>query len=1188
VFKATKQRLVTRAGLLITSLILFFSITSFGQSISNEGTDFWAVFPSHVPSGTSLANIVVFITSKEASEVRVKCGTFDSNLIHIEPNTVVPVLVPRPDSYVNLSEANRRLTNRGIHIVVTPGMPKVAAYAHIYAGNRSAASLILPFEALGQKYFSANFTQGSSGVNFLTVVGVMDNTRLIIKRKDGTEEPPIDLNTGDVYEYTSGLSDLTGVSVYVDPTSPSASCTRFAAFSGSSNMVIEDCHPANSSADPLYQQVYPVSSLGKSYGIVPFAGQSYLYRAIATEANTKIYQDGALVTTLENAGDFYSSERLNDAVLVTADKKILVSQYMYSVACASNSGGHAGNGDVDMVLLNPVEFNVNNITVFSSDRENIFEKFLNILIKTNRTSTFKINGNVPPATWTPLLSNPLYSYAQIPVTDQNLTLSADVGFNAIAYGYGRTESYAYSAGTNLAANNYLTVINKTTSQESPDGCVGVPHTLKITLPYEPTSITWSLDNATPQSHLELIEKVEQADGTYLYFYDSPYPVSTYALGQHTIDVVAPASDVALCIAIDPNVHYEFTIYNLPVAGFTTDVAAACVNEDVKFSSVPDPSGVIVSNWIWNFGDGTPSVDEPNPVHQYTSEGNYQATLLVKSVNGCFSDPIPAQTLQINPLPQSDFILPPNGCGNTAIVIADQSKISPVLFPESKIVKWTWDFGDGTPPEERTDNLPFSHIFAAKGTYSVSLITTSAEGCESAKTSKNILINDLPVANFTLPDVCFADASATFTNTSTDASGGGGLVSYQWDFGDVNATAANPNISNARTGRHQYNVPGTYLVRLTVTNSNGCKSVSSQNFIVNGRVAVADFIIRNEGNPLCSGNDVVITNGFSALSGRIVKLEIYQDAARHPGTISKTVMHPKDNEEIRLTYDVFGGNDDQDFTIRVVGFTGDNTLCTNEVSKVITLKPVPQVVFNDLAPVCDADGSVSVALASETSGIIGSGAYTSNGRGLAPDGRFNPKLAGVGSHNITYSYTSDNGCSASISKTIEVYQSPIADAGETLYTLLGDKITIPAKASGENLKYEWSPALGLNQTDVLNPVASPDIDTEYTLTVTTQPNGCTAISKVLVKVLQPIKPPNAFSPNGDHVNDVWQIANLESYPNATVEVFTRNGSKVFFSNRYNVPFDGNYQNEPLPVGVYYYVINPGNGRKTITGSLTIIR
>jgi len=130
-------------------------------------------------------------------------------------------------------------------------------------------------------------------------------------------------------------------------------------------------------------------------------------------------------------------------------------------------------------------------------------------------------------------------------------------------------------------------------------------------------------------------------------------------------------------------------------------------------------------------------------------------------------------------------------------------------------------------------------------------------------------------------------------------------------------------------------------------------------------------------------------------------------------------------------------------------------------------------------------------------------------------------------------------------------------------------------------------VGLDHDNILNPVAFPEKDTDYSLLVTTA-EGCTVTTLITVKVLQALVPPNSFTPNGDGFNDFWTVKYLESYPNATIEVFNRNGTRVFFSNGYKVPFDGNFKNEPLPVGVYYYIINPRNGRKTVTGPLTIIR
>ncbi|MGC8064221.1 MAG: gliding motility-associated C-terminal domain-containing protein, partial [Sediminibacterium sp.] len=71
-------------------------------------------------------------------------------------------------------------------------------------------------------------------------------------------------------------------------------------------------------------------------------------------------------------------------------------------------------------------------------------------------------------------------------------------------------------------------------------------------------------------------------------------------------------------------------------------------------------------------------------------------------------------------------------------------------------------------------------------------------------------------------------------------------------------------------------------------------------------------------------------------------------------------------------------------------------------------------------------------------------------------------------------------------------------------------------------------------------------------------------------------------------DRWHIQYLESYPGATVDVYNRYGQLVFSSIEYSVDWDGTVNGKPLPIGTYYYVINPKNGRKIISGSVTIIR
>ena len=113
------------------------------------------------------------------------------------------------------------------------------------------------------------------------------------------------------------------------------------------------------------------------------------------------------------------------------------------------------------------------------------------------------------------------------------------------------------------------------------------------------------------------------------------------------------------------------------------------------------------------------------------------------------------------------------------------------------------------------------------------------------------------------------------------------------------------------------------------------------------------------------------------------------------------------------------------------------------------------------------------------------------------------------------------------------------------------------------------------------------ETLYTLKVT-DINGCEATDDVLIRVLKNFRIPNTFTPNHDGINDNWIIKNLSDYPEAFVQVFNRYGQLVFESRGYAKPWDGTMNGKELPFGTYYYIIEPGNGRKPYTGYVTIIK
>jgi len=83
-------------------------------------------------------------------------------------------------------------------------------------------------------------------------------------------------------------------------------------------------------------------------------------------------------------------------------------------------------------------------------------------------------------------------------------------------------------------------------------------------------------------------------------------------------------------------------------------------------------------------------------------------------------------------------------------------------------------------------------------------------------------------------------------------------------------------------------------------------------------------------------------------------------------------------------------------------------------------------------------------------------------------------------------------------------------------------------------------------------------------------------------------PNAFTPNGDGINDTWNIKNIETYPNCTVQVFNRYGQEVYSSRGYGISWNGTFKGSALPTGAYYYIIDLKNGSKVLSGSIAIIR
>ncbi len=165
------------------------------------------------------------------------------------------------------------------------------------------------------------------------------------------------------------------------------------------------------------------------------------------------------------------------------------------------------------------------------------------------------------------------------------------------------------------------------------------------------------------------------------------------------------------------------------------------------------------------------------------------------------------------------------------------------------------------------------------------------------------------------------------------------------------------------------------------------------------------------------------------------------------------------------------------------------------------------------------------------------------------------------------------------RTVNLFQ------GKSIQVDVSEGLDVPDGAI-----YRWIPDSTLDNPNVANPTLSPFDDELYTVTVTTGTGeaACNRTFQVEVRVFTELTIPNVFTPNGDQVNDVWEIPLLEQFTDAEVKVFNRWGNTVYESTGYDEPWNGlNDNGKMVSFSTYYYSIRLDNGQE-YSGSVVVLR
>jgi len=424
-----------------------------GLGLSYIGCDYYPVslqqHDGYNTAPTTEYAVAVANTSDQMAKVTVTRGANMVTQVTVAPMSVQLLVLPW---------VNELTKGQGPSIVVTDGAYRLRSdrpvtvyqYNPLKATTTNDASLLLPVNTWTGNYMVAARTEWSGIPGFYAVTARQDNTSVTLKPSatgkvikagggvaaDGTGV--VVLNESDVLQVVAGNSDVSGTIISADKPVQvigGHKCTNV---------------PANVSAcDHLEESMFPIETLAKEYVVVPPVqvpndqlDKAQMVRIIASEDNTTLTfnPDQPVAKNLAKAGDWLEIATTTAKFVVTADKKILVAQYM-----VGQSGGY-GTSDPSMLLaVNPQQWRKDYLVHAPT---NWVANYVDLIAKTGTAVQVDM---VAVGNWQPI-GNTGYSVAHVKLSnagDGNHRITGDQGVSVAVSGVQNAGSYWYPGGLDL-------------------------------------------------------------------------------------------------------------------------------------------------------------------------------------------------------------------------------------------------------------------------------------------------------------------------------------------------------------------------------------------------------------------------------------------------------------------------------------------------------------------------------------------------------------------------------------------------------------------------------------------------------------------------------------------------------------------------------------------------------------------
>ncbi|MBL7702086.1 MAG: gliding motility-associated C-terminal domain-containing protein [Ferruginibacter sp.] len=247
------------------------------------------------------------------------------------------------------------------------------------------------------------------------------------------------------------------------------------------------------------------------------------------------------------------------------------------------------------------------------------------------------------------------------------------------------------------------------------------------------------------------------------------------------------------------------------------------------------------------------------------------------------------------------------------------------------------------------------------------------------------------------------------------------------------------------------------------------------------------------------------------------------------------------------------------------------ICTRNDSITVNVKHKPVANAGTDTTVCYKTNATLFGSASNLSGTV-------NFVWSPPDSLTNPNAAVTGvrldTTRMFYLTVTDNyGCNFSVTDSVLITMQPelVAFAGNDTIAIINRDHQL--LATGRNaVDFVWSPAGPLNNPFIANPVAIMNNDTYFYVHIT-DAIGCSDDDTIFIKVYEgpTYYLPNAFTPNGDNLNDVFFPTPVGIKSTDYFRVFDRYGALMFQTREWMKGWDGTLKGKPAASGTYAWMI-----------------